>query len=186
MVRLSVLALFLFGFTVGCEVADGSADSVLARLGFASADPNNGADPNALSDPNNLADPNDFSGDPNDISGGIDPNQVPPGDRGEVRLRAPLTGPGRESGSAAYRLEGGRERFKVEIEDAAPASSHDIVINHVVIGTITANASGFAEIEFDTVIEPGHVPLPASFPTDVRAGDTVFIGNILMGELAED
>ncbi len=69
---------------------------------------------------------------------------------------------GDASGRIRYRVEaGGRHKFNVEIEDV-PVGNYTLRVAGAVRGTIrvVATANGVeGEIEFDTKIEPGHVPL---------------------------
>ncbi|MFQ5490041.1 MAG: hypothetical protein ACE5GE_04900, partial [Phycisphaerae bacterium] len=102
---------------------------------------------------------------------------------GSAELRAALTGSGLPSGNAKYRLDPDRERFTVEVEDATPGTAHDIAINGEIIGQITVGALGTAEVEFDTNLEPGKIPLPDNFPAEVNAGDNVTVGDLISGSM---
>lgn len=53
------------------------------------------------------------------------------------------------SGNAEWRVDGARQRFKVECEDVN-AGVYQIRVDGVVIGTITIGGSGQGEVEYDT------------------------------------
>lgn len=101
------------------------------------------------------------------------------------RLRAGLSGGGAESGHADYRVEDGRRKFSIEVEDFAPGD-YSVRINGVDVAVISVGALGTAEIEFDSKIELGHTPFPGTFPAAVQTGDVVDIAGIVSGALALD
>ena len=90
----------------------------------------------------------------------------------DQRLRAGLSGAGAESGNADYRVESGRRKFSVEVEDFAPGD-YAVRVNGVEVAVISVGSLGTAEIEFDSKIEAGHTPFPAAFPNDIQIGDVV-------------
>lgn len=96
----------------------------------------------------------------------------------EIRFEARLLGSGPESGRAKFRARGARRRLKVELEDAPVGSSHAILVDGIDIGLLTIGTLGEGEVEFDTNIEPGHVPWPAKLPLDLPAGTTVQVGPV--------
>jgi len=96
--------------------------------------------------------------------------------RASERLRADLVGSGRASGSADYREieRDGRlvRRFSVEVEDAAPNRTLEILVSGVTIGTVTTNAAGFADFNIRSVTDnPGQ---QGSVP-DMAPGDRVTV-----------
>lgn len=116
-----------------------------------------------------------------DDNGGQNGN---PGAGQELILTANLVGPTAAHGSAKYRELGDRMRLSVELEDAVAGSVHDVVVNGNTIGQLTIGSLGEGELEFDTSVEPEHMPWPASLSGGLGAGDTVAVGTasgVLMG-----
>lgn len=195
---LSVVPIVVAGCTdpgAGADVAGFLAN--LGDAGHAGLATSASDDANQLSDPN-IADPNGlFDDDPNDFNDdhGMDPNDVNDDHGGDessspngnqLRLGARLVGVGHESGSADYRLESNRERFKVEVEHFVPNTTHDIFLNGQLIGQVDVGPLGTGEVEFDTKREPGHIPLPSDFPVVVITGDVVSVGNLVSGSFVLD
>lgn len=131
-------------------------------------DDNGGDRPDGMSDDS----PRDDS--PNDPA-------AEPGPAADVRIEARLTGDSAASGHAEFRREGGRRKFKVEVEDF-PAGIYGVFLNGKQVTEIEVGASGLAEIEFDSKIEPGHVPFPSDFPESVEKGDTLRVGELVEGK----
>jgi len=94
-----------------------------------------------------------------------------------TEMRAVLTGPGEEHGDAVYRERGARRQLDVELEDAEPGSTHTIVVDGIDIGALTIGALCKGEVEFDTEIEPGHVPWPTQFQMDLAEGAIITVGS---------
>lgn len=105
----------------------------------------------------------------------------------DIRLTARMEGKGTlASGKSVYRerMRGTNleQRWKVEVEDAAPNATLEIFVNGQMFGTITANDLGFAEIEFtdstpDDNPQDEEPPVPENFPR-LQAGDTITVGVI--------
>lgn len=96
-----------------------------------------------------------------------------------VELRADLEGDTLASGRARYRARSRgmlvRERFDVSIEDADPKTTYDILINGNLVGSLTTNSFGSAEVTFRSPSDdPDDIPGTPS----VEAGDVVTIGPI--------
>ncbi len=105
----------------------------------------------------------------------------------EIRFAASLSGGGSSSGSAVWRVRSDRVVFKVEVESGLPGAVLDIVVDGVIIATLTLDATGFGEVEYrdppDNNPDPNEFPLPDIFPADVGDGSTVWVGD-LSGVLA--
>lgn len=103
------------------------------------------------------------------------------GNAGELRLETRLAGDTAAKGNADYRVvDGDRRKFKVEVENFPPGE-YEVRINGVAVAKIAVGATGFAEIEFDSKVEPGHQPLPENFPAEIKAGDTINVGGLAEG-----
>ncbi len=108
----------------------------------------------------------------------MDGSSVQRNDR--IEYRADLEGPATlASGRARYRAETRgpaiRARFDVSIEDAEPKTTYEIAINGSVIGSLTTNAFGMAEVTFRSPSDdPDDIPGTPS----VHAGDVVTVGPI--------
>jgi hypothetical protein len=134
--------------------------------------------------------PDGVSDDPAaDDNGGLQPDDDPgqsaagnaaPDATGDFRLKTALSGNGAQSGNADYRLEAGREKFKVEVQHFAPGT-YEVRINGVHVADITVGPLGTAEIEFDSKVELGHTPFPDGFPETIRTGDEVSVGGLVSG-----
>lgn len=71
-------------------------------------------------------------------------------------------------------------RFDVQIENAVPGTAYPITINGAVVGTLTANTLGRAELEFrlnPSADDTDDQPFPAGFPSLV-VGDTVSVAGL--------
>jgi len=95
----------------------------------------------------------------------------------EKRIRVLLMGMGPEHGNAEYREIGTRRKLNVELEDAVPGSSHTILVDGVNIGELLIGPLGNAEVEFDTNVEPDHLPWPDELPTRLGPGVVIQVGN---------
>ena len=96
-----------------------------------------------------------------------------------IELRTDLEGDTLASGRARYRARSRgmlmQERFDVSIEDAEPKTTYDISINGSVIGSITTNMFGAAEVTFRSPSDdPDDIPGTPS----VQAGDVVSVGPV--------
>lgn len=147
--------MLLLGQTQGCDLS--AVFNVLRPNGTAGVDDNS----------------HDTGDDTDDSDGSTeDPNGV-----SEIVLIAQLGGGGTEHGDAEYRERSGRLKLEVELEDAVPGSNHDIQVNGVHIGTLTIGSLGEAEVEFDTNVEPGHLPWPDALTGGLHVGDVVQVGS---------
>ena len=147
----------------------------LAALSIGLLGQSNGCNLDALINVNLI--PSGGAGNSNDDGVSDDPDDNSGTTGGvEVRLNATLTGSGSPHGNAEYRREAGRTRLKVELEDAPVGSMHDVTVADVSIGTFTIGPLGEGELEFDTHVEPDHLPWPANLPTELQAGTTVQVG----------
>lgn len=93
-----------------------------------------------------------------------------------LRITAVLTSSTVAHGDAEYRKEGSRRRLSVELEDATVGSTHDVSVAGIFVGQLTIGALGKGELEFDTQLEPGHLPWPNSLPTELEIGTSVQVG----------
>lgn len=110
-------------------------------------------------------------------SNGVDDDAETNGiDDSSLRINAELRGSTAAHGDAEYRKEGARRRLSIELEDATPGSTHDVSVGGIFVGQLTIGALGEAELEFDTHIEPGHLPWPDSLPTELEIGTSVQAG----------
>jgi len=108
---------------------------------------------------------------------------APPGGGGgtgtSIVIKASLVNTGAlpgAKGAAEYRSDGSRNRFKVEIEKV-PFGDYGLRVDGNDVGAI-AVATTFGEIEFDTNIEPGKLPLtfdPRGKLVEVLQNDTVIL-----------
>jgi len=99
--------------------------------------------------------------------------------RERTEFRADLSGNTLASGKARYRSEARgpavRSRLDVSIEDAEPKTSYDILLNGSVIGSMTTDAFGFAEVTFRSPSDdPDDIPGTPS----VESGDVVSVGPV--------
>lgn len=198
---LVVGPLALLTLNAGCELSGPldigiQLESLGGLLGRNSNDASSGSNDDGLlhdanddhggngNDDGPLHDANDDNGQGNGADDGSTNGANPsPGNVTAARLEARLTGTGVASGSADYRNIGGRQRLKIEIEDAAPASVLSVIVDGIDVGTLTVNSFGTAEVEFDTIIEIGHVAWPAELPKILTAGMLIEIGGV-SGQLA--
>lgn len=99
----------------------------------------------------------------------------------EVRLRANLTAAaaaGDISGQADFRQRNGRRQFSVQVEGLTPGDAFDVMAAGQVVGTITINALGVGDLNYDDNFEAGDDPatrFPANFPA-VKAGTSIQVG----------
>jgi len=155
------LGVSLLGQTQGCNV-----DAIVNVFGNASTQPS-GDDLNDDHGGDDVGDDNDDNGnDDNDGSA----------DAGEIILTTTLGGSGAPHGEAEYRESGIRMRLKVEMEDATPGSVHQVSVNGIVIGDLTIGSLGEGELEFDTEVEPDHLPWPAALSSGLDAGAVIVVG----------
>ena len=96
-----------------------------------------------------------------------------------IDIKANLVNTGALAGAkgfAEYRSDGSRNRFKVEIEKV-PSGNYDVRVDGNVVGPISV-ATTFGEVEFDTNIEPGKLPLtfePRGKLVEVLQNSTVIL-----------
>lgn len=176
---LSVCSIGVLGQSNGCDLnalinvvfqpgAAGGNDMGTDGIDDANSD---GLD-DASSDGFNDANSNGIDDDAE--SNGIDDNGGNGG--ASLRINAELTGATAAHGDAEYRKDGARRRLSVELEDATVGSMHDVSVGGIFIGQLTIGALGQGELEFDTHIEPGHLPWPGSLPTELEVGTSVQVG----------
>ena len=102
----------------------------------------------------------------------------------EVRLEARLSGMGPASGKADYRerTKNGQTqlRFSVQIEDAAPGTTFEILHNGQLVGTVATDGLGLADFNRrDTTDDPGiHGDVP-----QMSAGDQIEVVGLASGTL---
>jgi len=99
-----------------------------------------------------------------------------------TELYGQLSGTGAASGSVEYeeRTSDGqyKREFKVQLWNAQPNASFDIIVDNVLVGTITTDSLGRGKVEFTTrPHEPYHRPFPDNFP-DIGAGTTVEVDGL--------
>lgn len=97
-----------------------------------------------------------------------------------IELRADMEGSGTlASGNARYRARtrgpAMQVRFDVSIEDAEPKTTYDIRINGSVVGSMTTNSFGSAEVTFRS---PSDDPDDLPGTPAVQEGDVVSVGPI--------
>jgi len=167
---ISVCSIGLLGQSNGCDL--NALINVVFQPGGAGGDDigTNGVD-DANSD--GLDDANSNGIDDDAESNGIDDNG---GANNSLRINAELTGSTAAHGDAEYRKEGSRRRLSVELEDATIGGMHDVSVGGIFIGQLTIGALGQGELEFDTHIEPGHLPWPNNLPTELEVGTSVQVG----------
>lgn len=164
----SILTVMSFGLLAQSPTC--SLDAVISILRPDGDANSNGVDDDANS--NGTDDDSNSNGTDDDAnSNGTDDDNS-----SALRIVADLTGPGPAHGDAEYREEGARRSLKVELEDAAAGSTHDVLVRGILIGQLTIGALGEGELEFDTNIEPGHLPWPANLPTELTPGTQVQVG----------
>lgn len=99
----------------------------------------------------------------------------------ETRLRSRLTTdrPRDISGQVDFRnrLDEGRRQFSVEIEGFSEGRMFDVMVAGVVVGTVTIDAFGFGNLDFDDTADPDDLdlPFPPNFPA-VDGGERVEVG----------
>ncbi|MFQ5413179.1 MAG: right-handed parallel beta-helix repeat-containing protein [Phycisphaerae bacterium] len=103
-------------------------------------------------------------------------NKDPGGQPPLQDLIAILVGTGAINGEARYKLEVDRERFRVRVFQGPPFATFDIRVANVVVGQLTLDGTGDADVEFDT--NDGN--FPPNFP-EVDVGDAVNVGGVLAG-----
>lgn len=72
----------------------------------------------------------------------------------------------------------GRSKLEVEVNHAAAGQQFVVTIAGVDVGTLTADALGRANVEFDTKVEAGHTAWPTGLSTDLTAGAAVRVGTL--------
>ena len=103
--------------------------------------------------------------------------------RAETRFEARLTAPasaGDVSGKVQYR-DRGRRQFSVEVEGLQPGDRYDVMISSAVVGTITIDAFGIGNLDYDSNFEPGFDDPATQFPPNFPAldgGEMVVVGSL--------
>ncbi len=101
--------------------------------------------------------------------------------RAETRFEARLTAPasaGDISGKVQYR-ERGRRQFSVQVEGLQPGDRYDVMVSGSVVGTVTIDAFGFGDLNYDSNFEAGLDDPATQFPPNFPAldgGETVTVG----------
>ncbi len=119
------------------------------------------------------------------VAFGMQSTAVAGGGNNDVKLEARMSGKTLASGKAKYeeRQKGNlvQQRFKVQVEDFAPGQELTIMLNGSMLGTVTANDLGVAELQFRTsafIDDPGDgTPIGGDFPP-VQPGDSISVGPI--------
>jgi len=177
--RISALALSVVAISAFCACTPDERSQFLSQLGLVgtaagSSAPNSAPNGNTNGNPNSNVDDNsiDNNGNDNSPSPSGTPANVP-----DQRFPAVLSGMGPEHGDTVYREVGTRRKLSVELEDAVVGSTHEILVDGVSVGNLVIGPLGQGEIEFDTKIEPGHVPWPANLPPRLGPGVVIQVGN---------
>ncbi|GMU34385.1 MAG: hypothetical protein HS101_03260 [Planctomycetia bacterium] len=167
---LSICTVGLLGQSNGCDL------NALINVVFQQGSAGDDIGTNGVDDANTdgFDDANSNGIDDDAESNGIDDNGG--GGNNSLRINAELTGSTAAHGDAEYRKDGSRRRLSVELEDAAVGTLHDVSVGGIFIGQLTIGALGQGELEFDTHIEPGHLPWPNSLPTELEVGTSVQVG----------
>lgn len=97
---------------------------------------------------------------------------------GSSKLSASLTGVG--TGKAEFETKGTKQKFEVEMRGLSPNTTYDVTIDGVLVGKLTTNKSGKAELKFDS--SKGR-PFPANFPT-IAAKSVITVGTATSGSFA--
>ena len=97
---------------------------------------------------------------------------------GSSKLTTSLTGVG--TGKAELETNGTKQKFEVEMRGLSPNTTYDVTIDGVLVGKLSANKSGKAELKFDNF--KGR-PFPANFPT-ITANSVINIGAGISGSFA--
>lgn len=181
--RISTMILSLVAISAFCSCTPEELNQVLGQLGISGISiSNSNANGNANTNTNTNANGNtntNANGNDNSVNGNTSvpspfgtPANVP-----DARFPAVLSGAGPEHGDVVYREVGTRRKLNVELEDAAIGSTHAIFVDGVSVGDLVIGPLGQGEIEFDTNIEPGHVPWPANLPLRLGPGVVIEVGN---------
>jgi hypothetical protein len=160
----------------GAQSSDDSADT-----SNSTDDSSPGVDDSASSSDNSVSRADDDPNRSDNSAATADASPVP----ASPRLRATLSGDGAESGHADYRVEDGRRKFTVEVEDFAPGE-YAVLINGVEVAVLSVGTLGTAEIEFDSKVEVEHVRFPVGFPAEIQTDDVVSIDGVVGGRFAVD
>lgn len=94
------------------------------------------------------------------------------------KLTASLTGLG--TGKAEIETKGSKQKFEVEMRGLSPNTSYDVTIDGVLVGKLSTNRSGKAELKFDN--SKGR-PFPSNFQT-ITASSVIRIGTATSGSFA--
>ena len=97
---------------------------------------------------------------------------------GSSKLTASLTGAG--TGKAELDTKGTKQKFEVEMRGLSPNTTYDVTIDGVLVGKLSTNKSGKAELKFDN--SKGR-PFPANFPT-ITVNSVINIGTATSGSFA--
>ena len=97
---------------------------------------------------------------------------------GSSKLTASLTGVG--TGKAELETKGTKRKFEVEMRGLSPNTTYDVTIDGVLVGKLSTNKSGKAELKSDN--SKGR-PFPANFPT-ITVNSVINIGTATSGSFA--
>ncbi len=85
------------------------------------------------------------------------------------------------SGQADFKQSGSRRQFSVQVEGLTPGDAYDVMVGGQAVGTLTINALGVGDLNYDDNFEPGvddpATQFPANFPT-IHAGTLVQVGEL--------
>jgi hypothetical protein len=165
--RIGAMVFCIVAMSAFCACTPEAMNQILGQLGAvignASGNPSGNTNTNTNTNGGTSNNPPSSQGSPANV-----PDQ---------RFPAVLSGAGPEHGDAEYREVGTRRKLKVELEDAVVGSTHAIVVDGVSVGDLVIGPLGEGEVEFDTKIEPGHVPWPADLPLRLSPGVIIQVGN---------
>lgn len=94
------------------------------------------------------------------------------------KFTASLTGLG--AGKAEFETKGTKQKFEVEMRGLSANTTYDVTIDGVIVGQLSTNKSGKAELKFDN--SKGR-PFPTNFPT-ITASSVINIGTATSGSFA--
>jgi hypothetical protein len=108
-------------------------------------------------------------------------------DADETKSKVVLAGAGSERGDVTLEVDCERgqleHEFEVEIKNAIPGSTHDVLVDGTVVGSIVVNEKGKGKLELSSDPDSkNELPLPVDFPM-IQPGSTVQVGSILAGTI---
>lgn len=127
-----------------------------------------------------------------DCNGGDGTDDVSNGMDAETELTATLSGTGSGSASFGFNTDPSEleREFEVEAEGLTPGASANVLVDGVLVGTMTIDASGQGKLKFKLNLDPdqdGVVEFPSNFP-EIHAGSTISVqingSDVLTGTFA--